>query len=293
VGPASDLAGFYGQLIGFWKLALGPRARFRPAAGLHQGRGAPRPKAWSGRPHARSAAAPASRRNAVLARWLALVLLAGPWGSEALPAASRANPWAAWVTGSWVLFDVENTLGERSTSKHSLVAVGETTYTLRTESTRGEKVLANQSVVSLAALGYPHALPSGQALARETLTIEGRQFECQVWRARYAEGGEQWDAIAWVADGTDHPLRIKLKGPVELELEVVALEDYVTIARRKFRCMHYAGQITSDGRRTALEQWRSSDVPGALVRLVTSSEIQGVRVVQTSELREFRGERLR
>jgi hypothetical protein len=229
----------------------------------------------------------------VLARALALVLLAPSWGSETVPPGSRASPWAAWVTGSWVVFEVENTLGERLTSRQSLVAVDAETYTLRAESTRGEERSTSESVVSLAALGYPHALPGAQAVARETLAIEGRAFDCTVWRARYTEGREQWDAVAWVADGADHPLRIRLKGPAELELEVVALEDYVTIARRKFRCLRYAGQVTADGRRSALEQWRSSDVPGGIVRLVTTSEIQGVRVVQTSELREFRGERLR
>jgi hypothetical protein len=227
----------------------------------------------------------------LFARWLVPALLAGLTLGGAAPAGVRANPWAAWVQGSWVVFDLESTAGEPRTLKQALVAVGAESYTLDTETSWPGGSSAEEQVLSLATMGYPHALADAQVVASETLAIGGKTFACEVWRARYTDHGEPWDAIAWVSPEFEHPLKIRLKGPATVELEVDRLEDYLTVARRKFRCVRYAGAVTSDGQRSPLAQWRSAEIPGGLVRSESMRDTPEGRIVQTSHVREFRGER--
>ena len=233
----------------------------------------------------------------MLARWLAPALLAGLSLAEAaapvgMPGGARANPWAAWVSGSWVVFDVESTAAEPLTIKQSLALVDDESYTLQSETTWAGGSTSEKEILSLATMGYPHALAGAQKVASEPFTVAGKTFDCEVWRARYTEkNGESWDAIAWISPEVEHPLKIRLKGPVALELEVDRLEDYLTVARRKFRCVRYAGAVVSDGQRSPLTQWRSAEIPGGLVRSESLRDTPNGRVVQTSHVREFRGER--
>ena len=235
----------------------------------------------------------------MLARWLAPALLAGLSLAEAapvgmpggMPGGPRANPWAAWVSGSWVVFDVASTAAEPRTIKQSLVAVDDESYTLQSETTAEGGSTSEKQVLSLATMGYPHALADAQMVASEQFTVAGKTFDCEVWRARYTENGETWDAIAWISPAVEHPLKIRLKGSATLELEVDRLEDYLTVARRKFRCVRYAGAVISDGQRSPLAQWRSAEIPGGLVRSESLRDTPNGRVVQTSHVREFRGER--
>lgn len=229
----------------------------------------------------------------MLPRWLAPVLLAGLALGGAAPAGVRANPWATWVNGSWVVFDLQTTASEPRTIKQSLVAVGPESYTLASETSWPGGSSAEEQVLSLATMGYPHALAGAQKVASETLVLAGKSFECEVWRARYTDAGEPWDAIAWISPEVEHPLKIRLKGSATVELEVDRLEDYLTVARRKFRCLRYAGAVTSEGQRAPLAQWRSAEIPGGLVRSETMRDTPNGRIVQTSHVREFRGERAR
>ena len=212
-----------------------------------------------------------------------------PVASESAPARRLANPWASWVKGSWVEFDIQNSLTGGMTSRQSLEAVDDTTYTLRDETSWEGGSADKQVHTSLARFGYPHALKDGQKVATETLTIAGREIECEVWRARFTEDGETWDTVAWVSSDHGHPLRIKTKSKLSLDLEVTVLEDYVTISRRKFRCMRYEGTILADGKRTPVTQWRSDEIPGGLAKSVTTISMPQGKVTHTLTVSEFRG----
>jgi hypothetical protein len=232
----------------------------------------------------------------LLARWLAPVLqaglvFAGIVSGGTAPAGVRVNPWAAWVNGSWVVYDIESTASEPRTVKQSLVAVDAESYTLESETSWPGGSSAEEQVLSLATMGYPHALADAQRVASEPFTVAGKTFDCEVWRARYTDRGEAWDAIAWISPELEHPLKIRLKGPATVELEVDRLEDYLTVARRKFRCVRYAGAVISEGQRAPLAQWRSSEIPGGLVRSETMRDTPEGRIAQTTHVREFRGER--
>jgi len=229
----------------------------------------------------------------MLARLLCpLALLALPV-LETGPARRLASPWAGWVSGSWVTLAIDNSLTGAMTNRQSLVSVDEATCTLREQLEWPGGRDEQQVVVSLARSGYPHALEDAQQVATETLTVDGRELECQVWRARFTDDGQDWDVIAWVAPEIDQPLRIRTRSRVSFDLEVTRLEDYVTIARRKFRCLRYEGHVSAEGRRSAVTQWRSSEIPGALVKSVTVSDLPEGQVTHTVQVEQFRGTRLK
>ena len=209
------------------------------------------------------------------------------------PPRRLANPWAGWVTGSWVSLEIDNTLAGKMTTRQSLVAVDDERYTLdeRTEYEGGENEQTLR--VSLARFGYPHALPSAQQVATETLRIGGREFDCAVWRARFEEDGQTWDSVAWVSPEVPHPLRIKIKAGMSLELEVASLADYVTIARRKFECVRYDGFISENGKRSPVTQWRSSEIPGGLAKSVSRVSTPAGKATHSITVKAFRGTKRR
>lgn len=213
--------------------------------------------------------------------------------NDEAPPRRHASPWAGWVTGSWASFEVEDGVTGALTTRQSLVAVDDEHVTLREETRVAEATQERTLVMSLARMGHPHALESAQQVATETVTVEGRELECAVWRARFEEHGQMWDVLAWVAPEVEHPLRIKLRGGVSLELELVALEDFVVLSRRKFACVRYEGFVAGEGQPSPVVQWRSSEVPGALVRSVTTlSTPEGPRT-HTLRLTAFRGTKLK
>lgn len=229
----------------------------------------------------------------MLAQLLCPLALAALPLLETETARRLANPWAGWVTGSWVTLQIENTLTGGMTSKQSLVEAGSATYTLRDETEWEDGSSDKQVVMSLARFGYPHSLPEGQVVATETVTVEGRAFECEVWRARFTEDGQTWDSIAWVSPELDQPLRIRSKAKMSVELEVKKLEDFITVARRKFRCVRYEGHITAEGKRSPVTQWRSSEIPGGVAKSVTTFNLPQGKVTHTTQVTAFRGTRIK
>ncbi len=218
---------------------------------------------------------------------------AGKASGDAAPAPGpKASAWASWTIGSWVAYDIDTSAPERISVKQSLLAVDEDGFRTRDETTRAGATSKVESQVSLASFGYPHAHPKAQKVATEVVNVQGKPYECQVWRARYSEEGVQWDAIAWVSDGIEQPLRIRVQGKHDLSLDVDKLEDYVPIGQRKFRSIRYTGTVSSTAGRSSIQQWRSAAVPGALVRSVTTSEKDGQKSVFTMQVREFRGTKL-
>ena len=223
---------------------------------------------------------------------LALATVGHSRGDGPVLPGPKASAWASWTIGSWVVYDIDNSTPARVSVKQALLAVDEDSFRTRDETTLETGSSKAESQISLASFGYPHAHPKAQLVATEVVSVQGKAYECQVWRARYSEEGTQWDAIAWVSPEVEQPLRIRVQGKHELALDVDKLEDFVSIGQRKFRCVRYAGSVTSDAGRSTIAQWRSAALPGALVRSVTTSEKDGKKSVFTMQVREFRGTKL-
>ena len=213
---------------------------------------------------------------------------------EAAAARRAQHPWAGWVDGSWVKSEVSNSVSGPMTTTQKLVALGPETYRTHLESTweQGESERISDHGYGL--FGYAHTAPGAVKVGKETLEVAGRELECAVWKVRWTEGGDTFESHAWVAEGIDHPVRLSQKGgPVSLQLEVDDFEDWVTIGRRKLRCLRYAGWTTYKGDRSKVAQWRSSDIPGGHARTVTQVRTPQGIVEHENRVVEFRGEQRR
>ncbi len=227
----------------------------------------------------------------MFANSLACLLLVG-LGSDQPSTGPGASSWASWTKGSWVLCDVDNSVSGSMTIKQTLLAIENETYRTRDETHWEGGSTTTDAQIHWASFGYPHALPDAKRVATELVTVQGKEYECDVYRAHYSEEGVDWDVISWIHPKLDQPLKIRIKGKLEISLDVTRTEDFVPLGQRKFRCVRYAGTVMSNGTRSTIDQWRSSAVPGALVRSVTTTEKQGTKIVHTMQVREFRGTRL-
>ena len=222
----------------------------------------------------------------------ALVLLPGSEGSALERRA--AHPWAGWVDGSWVRSEITSSAGGQMTTTQKLVSLGEDTYRLGTETTWQGGRTEQTEEHGYGLLGYPHTAPDGTLVGKQTLEIAGQQLECEVWKVRWTEGGATFQANAWVAPDLDHPVRVEQQGgELSFELTVDDLEEWITIDRRKIRCVRYTGWTAYQGRRSAVTQWRSADIPGGHARTVTVVQTPEGKVQQENTVVEFRGERRR
>jgi hypothetical protein len=227
----------------------------------------------------------------------ALVLLAGSAVARSEDAdvdRRDAHPWAGWVDGSWVRSEVRSPSAGTMTTTQKLVSRGADAYRLTTETTWQDGKSERTTDHGYGLLGYAHTAPDGTLVGKETLELEGTPVECEVWKVRWTEEGEPYQSIAWVAADVEHPVRVAQKGgELQLQLELVDREDWITIDRRKIRCARYQGWTLFQGRRSKVTQWRSLAIPGGHARTLTQvSTPEGV-VEHENRVVEFRGERRR
>jgi hypothetical protein len=218
----------------------------------------------------------------------AVMTLAATGGHDSETERLRAHPWAAWTDGSWVKSEIENPISGKMTTTESLVSVGTDAYRLKGKWDGSETETSFDHGYGL--LGYPHLQRGAQRVGEETLTIQGVSFDCQVWKARWNENGKPFEAVAWVAEGQRHPLRVKQKGNnLTIHLEITKLEDWIVAARRKFRCARYEGTSSYDGRTSPVTQWRTFDIPGGVAKTVSRVATPEGTVDHTNTVVEFRG----
>jgi len=233
-------------------------------------------------------------RHLLLASALVLLSGSGATGSEDTGARRDAHPWAGWVDGSWVKSEVSNSATGSMKTTQKLVSLGPDTYRMSTETVWADGKTERKSEHGYGLLGYAHTAPEGTKVGKETLELEGVPVECEVWKVRWTENGEPFQSIAWVAADVDHPVRVAQKGgELQLQLELVDREDWITIDRRKIRCARYAGWTMHQGRRSKVTQWRSTDIPGGHARTLTRVSTPEGTVEHENRVVEFRGERRR
>jgi hypothetical protein len=224
-----------------------------------------------------------------------LALSAWPARGEARDAATERlgqHPWAAWVDGSWTRYETADTLGSRVASRESLLSLGPRTYRVLLETELLETGAELERAYAL--LGYPRSMPEADEAGSEAIEVGGTPIACTVWSARWRENGAAFEVRAWLAPGSDQPLRVSEARPDgTLELSATELDDWILIARRKFRCTRYEGWALLGGERIRVEEWRSSEIPGGLARRIARRTTPQGPVVQTTQVVEFRGEKRR
>lgn len=186
------------------------------------------------------------------------------------------HPWMAWKPGAAARYTVVLELGAAR-------QVGSVSYTLADAGLRGcaLKVVATQLDKTITS-EQTESLPARDG--NEAVSVDGKSFECGIWKARGLRGGFACDTRLWLRPDGGAPLRMtsKVDGQEDLSLVAVALEDLVKAAGRELRCVRMEGRDALKGH--VVQAWFSADVPGGLVKMVTTAKVKGQALSSTLEL---------
>jgi len=109
----------------------------------------------------------------------------------------------------------------------------------------------------------------GKRKGEETLTIDGREFACEIFEKR---GIRRWVCPAASANGGVLKTEA-ISGPIHILTRVLKLEEKVEVGKSTVTCW-VREEITDTGdQKTTRKTWMSDEVPGGIVR----SEVRQVR----------------
>lgn len=186
------------------------------------------------------------------------------------------HPWMAWKPGAAARYTVVLELGPAR-------QIGAVSYTLAEVDARGcsLKVVATQLDKHITS-DQRENLPVLEKT--EAVDVGGRSFSCGVWKAGGLRGGLASETRVWLRAEGGAPLRMtsKVDGQEDLTLVAVALEDVVKAAGRELRCVRLEGRDVLKNH--VVQAWFSPDVPGGLVKMVTTAKVNGQALTSTLEL---------
>jgi len=213
------------------------------------------------------------------------------------------DPWAKWGSGAFRKTKTTTQItGETSVfySTETLIRVGEEKYTISADDKEKDSA------------PYPTTLPTllpAKKVNQETVTIDGKTFQCDVWERKETSPGPFSRAIGksqyevdikeWVFPEQDFPLKttkdefwktdrqsVKKRSS---ELITEKLSESVEISGRKINCTKFVETILFFEKENSPpisvrgNVWASRAVPGEEVRAL----IKGEQFEQISELVEF------
>jgi hypothetical protein len=186
------------------------------------------------------------------------------------------HPWMAWKPGAAARYTVVLELGPAR-------QIGAVAYTLAEVDARGcsLKVVATQLDKHITSEQREN-LPVLEKT--EAVTVDGKPYACGVWKAGGLRGGLAAETRVWLRPEGGAPLRMtsKIDGQEDLTLVAVALEDVVKAAGRELRCVRLEGRDVLKNH--IVQAWFSSNVPGGLVKMVTTAKVNGQALTSTLEL---------
>ena len=186
------------------------------------------------------------------------------------------HPWMAWKPGAAARYTVVLELG-------GVRQEGGIAYTLAEVGLRGcaLKVVATQLDKRISS-DQSEDLPVREKT--EAVVVGDQSLACGVWKGSGLRGGLPCETRVWLRPDGGAPLRMtsKIDGQEDLALVAVALEDVVKAAGRELRCVRLEGRDLL--KNTVVQAWFSPDVPGGLVKMVTTAKVNGQALTSTLEL---------
>jgi hypothetical protein len=233
------------------------------------------------------------------------VALCGTLPAQELPLPAQHHPWGSFPVGSWkVVRTTTERLDERGNvdditttdTKTTLVGVGETSYTLRTDTTieaSGRQLATPPQTATYGFYGeVPGQMIGVQRVGEAELTMDGRSIACELRQVITESDGIQRTSVLHYSDkvapyilrrettskaGGDEPPRTTLVEVVSLDLPR-RVEDTLEQAM-------YVKTTSKDasGTRVTLEV-QVEDVPGWVVKHFASERNAAGRIIRRSTL---------
>jgi hypothetical protein len=186
------------------------------------------------------------------------------------------HPWMAWKPGAAARYNVVLELGaarQEGGVAYTLAEVGLRGCSLKVVATQLDKRITSDQTEDLPVREKTEAVAVGD-----------QSFSCGVWKARGLRGGLVSETRLWLRPEGGAPLRMtsKIDGQEDLALAAVALEDVVKAAGRELRCARLEGRDVLKNH--VVRAWFSPDIPGGLVKMVTTAKVNGQALTSTLEL---------
>ncbi|MBI2901328.1 MAG: hypothetical protein HYY17_14180 [Planctomycetes bacterium] len=168
------------------------------------------------------------------------------------------HPWTKWKEGSYAKLKMSTEMGEMKQE-------GSITYTLT-------KLTDKDFTVSTAveAAGNTHDDAETEEFptkaGEETLTVDGKKFECVIWKSKGTRGGSESETKVWVPKGKDFALKITTTGGQEVSFTAVKLGEKVKVMEKEFDCVRLEGTIGQGGSDMKATIWTHPSIPGGMMK---------------------------
>jgi hypothetical protein len=193
------------------------------------------------------------------------------------------HPWMAWKPGAAARYTVVLELGgarQEGGIAYTLAEVGLRGCALKVVATQLDKRIASDQ---------QEDLPVREKT--EAVAVGDQSLSCGVGKAVGRRGGLACETRVWLRPDGGAPLRMtsKIDGQEDLALVAIALKDVVKAAGRELRCVRLEGRDALKNH--VVQAWFSPDVPGGLVKMVTTAKVNGQALTSTLELVDVVGKK--
>lgn len=189
------------------------------------------------------------------------------------------HPWTKWKPGAYATYKIAGDFGGQKFEgemKQALKEKSGTEYTTtQTQSIMGQE---NEST-------EVEQMPV--ASGTETLTVDGKSFDCTIWKSKSKKDGTESESKVWVPKGGNTPLKIVTGG--EDSAEFVAEKVGVKVKGgdgKEYTCVVLTGKIKSQGGDLDATFHFSPDVPGGIVKIEMKMGEQGGMTYELTEWKD-------
>lgn len=117
---------------------------------------------------------------------------------------------------------------------------------------------------------------NGVINGKETLTVDGKEYPCQVTTAKGRRDEGETEYRSWMPQGNRYPLKVEFKQPnFDGVLTAVAVDEKVKIGEREYLCAKLEGKVKQGPSEGTMTVWLNQEIPGAQARLELTLKTPG------------------
>lgn len=216
---------------------------------------------------------------------LVLLLLAVP--QDPKPDATK-HPWAKWKVGTNITLKITTTIDgvdEVDERIQTLTQVTETKVTTSIQKKNPRSAVDKiGSTNEQELLDYPPCDPGLKKEGAETLTVDGKNYECTIFRSKRFEQ----ETKLWVVEGVAFPLKwVHSKGSTLMTMTADKIDDPIAIGDASVKCVRYKGKTTEGKTSSSSVTWMSPEVPAYFVRIEGDVVAEGKKARVVMEITAF------
>ena len=192
------------------------------------------------------------------------------------------HPWAKWKIGAYTKYKIVQQAGENKaegTGTSTLTKVTDDEYVTTTKYDFGEQKIEEEETETI-------PVKDGE----ETLTVEGKKYECTIWKSTSTKGEKKTEYRVWATKKDARLLKVVGKGGSDLDITAAAMSESVEVAGKKYDCVRLEGSVKEEGRDGKAVFWMTEGIPGGLVKMEAKYAGEPELTVQL-EMTEFKAEK--